>query len=126
MNDDERQARIAEIKHRHRTVTENVVWAGICVTCDEQEPCDAMTLLSELDAAAARAERAEAALRRSKRWLEGAEETFAASMDCGEDAYQSAEDCILGDSYCERARDLRRGIAEIDAALAAAPEARDE
>ena len=59
MNDDERQARIAEIKHRHRTVTENVVWAGICVTCDEQEPCDAMTLLSELDAWKARAERAE-------------------------------------------------------------------
>lgn len=62
MNDDERQARIAEIKHRHRTVTENVVWAGICVTCDEQEPCDAMTLLAELDAATARAERAEASL----------------------------------------------------------------
>ncbi len=54
--DDERQARLAEIRRRHRAVEENVAWAGICVTCDEAEPCDAMTLLSELDAATARAE----------------------------------------------------------------------
>ena len=95
-----------------------------CTSCGEHSPL-AQRLTAELAAAQARAERAEAALRRSKRWLEGAEETFEASLDCGEDDHQATGECVRGDSYCERARDMRRGIAEIDAALAAAPEARD-
>ena len=46
--------RLAEIRRRHRAVEENVAWAGICVTCDEAEPCDANVLLEQLAAAQAR------------------------------------------------------------------------
>lgn len=59
--------RLAEIRRRHRAVEENVAWAGICVTCDEAEPCDANVLLEQLAAAQARAECLKALERRVAR-----------------------------------------------------------
>jgi len=85
---------------------------------------DAAEHIVALNNAARATDRAElealrAALSRARLWLEGAAETFAGQMDCGEEDDLDPSDCDRHDSYCERFRDMNRGIAEIDAALAA-------
>lgn len=61
----------------------------------------------------------EGALKRARLWLDGAAETFGEAMDCGEEPSDDHGDCANHDSYCDRYRDMNRGIAEIDAALRA-------
>lgn len=87
-------------------------------------PTDLADLLAALDAARADVARLREALTRSRAWLKGAAETFREFTDCEatprcadwNPTQRLEEGC---DSYCERAHDMRRGIVEIDAALAA-------
>ena len=97
----------------------------ICNACARTWPCPTVSALDALEAAdleidclggerliaERRTYELREALGRARRWLEGAQETFGESMDCGE----PHENC---DSYCERYRDMSRALAEIDAALA--------
>lgn len=117
----------SDVARENETLIEEVKASGeqIAALAAERDAADALyresvsqraAVLDERDALRTRAERAEAALRRSRLWLEGASETFSETMTCDGDNH---EDC---DSYCERYRDMERGIAEIDAALAAASE----
>ena len=59
MNDDERQARLAEIRAAHWEIVGEGT-PSYCCECYLKWPCDYAYLLAELDAATARAERAEA------------------------------------------------------------------
>lgn len=77
-NDDERQARLAKIRAKHvlddfgmvNPATGRYEQRTSCKGCHRPWPCEQSVLLCELEAATARAERAEAAMRSVMAWAE--------------------------------------------------------